>query len=185
MSSSTSSVAGETFLHHLAVVVSRSLNTLNPNEVLAARLFQLSTTLGTLPAFTKAISSFGKFSVAASQELWELCQAQDTIEHAFQVPGLTITDHDVLLREETSRPGLSTSAASGASEKHVFKAPNAPRTSSLGLDKLAADKRRERSEAERGSSSAKRIKYDQEDQEEQMSEFKSESVRQAHIPLRR
>lgn len=162
----------ETFLHHLAVIISRSLNTLNPNEVLAARVFQLSSSLGSLPLFTKAISSFGKFTDQSSSEIWDLCQEQDTIEHAFQLPGLTITDHDTLAPEVRGRAGLSTGSGS---DKHVFKTPSIPRGSILGLDRLATEKRRERGETD-PKTNVKRIKYDDDDEaEEQSNLFKSAS----------
>ena len=155
----------ETFEHRLGVLISRSLNTLNPNPTLAARVFQLSSTLPDLAAFTKAISSFGKFTQPQASELYDLCQSQDTLNHAFQLPGLTVTDSEVMPPDQPAgRPGLSLGG-----EKHTFKAPNLPRSSALGLDRLAMEKRREREQADRNLS-AKRTKY--EDEEEQGS-FKS------------
>lgn len=156
------------FLHHLGVLISRSLNTLNPNEALAKRVFQLSTSLD-LAGFTKAIATFGKFSANDAQEIFELCQTQDTMNEAFKVPGLTITDADVTQPDAPGgRPGLT----AGAGEKHVFKAPALPRHSELGLDRLALEKRRERAELERPS--VKRLKYD--DDDEESGEFKSGSL---------
>ena len=175
----------ETFEHRLGVLISRSLNTLNPNPTLAARVFQLSSTLPDLAAFTKAISSFGKFTQPQASELYDLCQSQDTLDHAFQLPGLTVTDSEVMQPDQPAgRPGLSLGG-----EKHTFKAPNAPRSSALGLDRLAIEKRREREQADRDLS-AKRTKY--EDEQEQGS-FKSAffsptrslfpSLTSAHSPI--
>ncbi|KAL8286977.1 hypothetical protein RQP46_003983 [Phenoliferia psychrophenolica] len=158
----------EAFLHTLGVHLSRSLSTLNPNTVLAARVFALSRSHPTLPQFTTAISSFGKFTEQDASAIWDLCQSQDVLDSAFQVPGLTITDQDVMQPPEASgRAGLTV----GDNTKHVFKVPNMPqRGSALGLDRLAAEKRKERGEVER---SVKRIKYDDED--EQVGEFKMPS----------
>jgi pre-mRNA-splicing factor ATP-dependent RNA helicase DHX38/PRP16 len=159
-------------MKQLAILISRSLNTLNPNDVLAKTVFTLSQS-HTLPTFTKAISSFGKFTPDDAQQIFELCQQQDTIAEAFKLPGsgLTITDSDVLPPEiPQGRPGLTVAAAE---DKHVFKAPALPRTSALGLDRLAMEKRRERGEPERPQ--VKRIKYDDED-EVKPDEFKSESI---------
>ena len=162
--SGMATATAETFEHRLGVLISRSLNTLNPNPTLAARVFQLSSTLPDLAAFTKAISSFGKFTQPQASELYDLCQSQDTLDHAFQLPGLTVTDSDVLSPDQPAhRPGLSLGG-----EKHTFKAPNAPRSSALGLDRLALEKRREREQADRAT---KRTKYDDED-----SSFKSEFI---------
>lgn len=157
------------FSKRLAILISRSLNTLNPNEVLAKTVFSLSKH-HTLPTFSKAIASFGKFSSADAQEIFDLCQQQDTIEDAFSLSGssggLTITDSDVLQPDVAQgRPGLSV-----GEDKHVFKAPAVPRQSALGLDRLAAEKRKERGDGPVGS--VKRIKYDEED-EVQPDEFKS------------
>lgn len=138
--------SSETFIHELGVLISRSLNTLNPNPVLAARVFQLAATLGSLPAFATALSSFGKFSQAHAAELWDRCQTQATINDAFTVPGLTVTDSDTLAPDQPGgRPGLST-----AGDKHVFKAPAVPRTSTLGLDRLAMEKRKQREDEDEG-----------------------------------
>lgn len=162
------------FAKRLAVLLSRALNSLNPNEVLAKTVFQLSKNHN-LTSFTKAISAFGKFSQDQAQEIFELCQQQDTIEEAFSTPGagLTITDSDVLEPEQAGgRPGLTLGA--GLDDKHVFKAPALPQRSALGLDRLAAEKRKERGETSSASASVKRIKYDEED-EVQPEEFKSAS----------
>ena len=96
------------FLHSLAVHLSRSLSALNPNTVLASRVFALSKSHPSLPAFTKAISSFGKFTEADASDIWDLCQSQDVLASAFAVPGLTITDSDTLEPDAASgRAGLT------------------------------------------------------------------------------
>ncbi|SCV73120.1 BQ2448_7045 [Microbotryum intermedium] len=165
-------------MKQLAILISRSLNTLNPNEVLAKSVFQLSQS-HTLTSFAKAISAFGRFSPHDAQEIYELCQKQDTINEAFHAPGsgLTVVDADVLQPDTPQgRPGLSVGGGGNGrtEDKHVFKAPSVPQRSHLGLDRLAQEKRRERENAtaSNGASSSgsehrppvKRLKYDEEDE---------------------
>lgn len=164
------------FLKRLAILLSRSLNTLQPNEVLAKTVFNLSKQHN-LTSFTKAIAAFGRFSPGQAEELYSLCEQQDVLDEAFLEPGhhahgngLTVLDRDVLQPDApTARPGLS--VGTGGDDKHVFKAPSLPQRSALGLDRLAAEKRRERGDV---GTAAKRIKYDEED-EVQPDEFKSEA----------
>jgi pre-mRNA-splicing factor ATP-dependent RNA helicase DHX38/PRP16 len=169
-SATTSSLADPpTFLHTLAILISRSLNTLNPNDVLATRVYALSTTLS-YSAFASALSTFGKFTPAQSKEIFDACQAQDVLDKAFKPPGgMVITDSDVMAGESGGRGGLG-----GGGDKHVFKAPAAgpARTSALGLDRLADEKRREKAGV---STAVKRIRYD-EDDEPAGGDFKSEST---------
>ncbi|SCZ94412.1 BZ3500_MvSof-1268-A1-R1_Chr12-2g03882 [Microbotryum saponariae] len=166
-------------IKQLAILLSRSLNTLNPNEVLAKSVFQLSQS-HTLTSFTQAISAFGRFSPHDAHEIYELCQKQDSINEAFRAPGsgLTVVDADVLQPDAPpARPGLSVGGSGDgrAEDKHVFRAPSVPQRSQLGLDRLAQEKRRERENAtasNRASSSGgehhrppvKRLKYDEEDE---------------------
>ncbi|GAA5909863.1 hypothetical protein JCM6882_002035 [Rhodosporidiobolus microsporus] len=177
-------------IHHLAILISRAINSLNPNEVLAKTVVKLAKSSQTTDAFHKAISAFGRFSLPQAQEIYDFCQAQDVLDHAFGDPskGLTITDHDVLAPDAPVRAGLSTGGAGGGdADKHVFKAPQ---RSTLGLDRLAAEKRREREEAEKragagkGGPPAKRIKYDDEEDEAPKDEFKIPSRRPAPSALR-
>ncbi|GAA6058650.1 hypothetical protein JCM10212_004061 [Sporobolomyces blumeae] len=175
--------APPTPMHHLAILVSRHLNTLNPNDQLASTVYTLSKHHATLDSFHKAISSFGKFSTSQAQEVYDFCLAQDTLDKAFNTPnGITVTDHDVLAPDAPVRAGLSTggsNAAGGASDKHVFKQP-ASRASTLGLDRLAAEKRKEKLDAERGAQSVKRVKYDDdEDESDKAGGFKIPSRRSA------
>ncbi|GAA5995791.1 hypothetical protein JCM5350_002554 [Sporobolomyces pararoseus] len=171
--------APPTPMHHLAILISRFLNTLNPNDQLASTVYSLSKHHATIEAFHKAISSFGKFSLPQAQEVYDFCQAQDTLDKAFNNPnGMTVTDHDVLAPDAPVRAGLSTSSSA---DKHVFKQPTS-RTSTLGLDRLAADKRREKEALERRET-VKRVKYDEEE-DSSSSGFKIPSHRSAPSNLR-
>ncbi|GAA6001990.1 hypothetical protein JCM10207_003027 [Rhodosporidiobolus poonsookiae] len=177
--------------HHLAVLLSRALNSVTVNEVLAKTVYQISKNHASVAPFHKAISAFGKFSESQASELYDYCQARDILDRAFGDPaqGIRITDHDVLEPDQPVRAGLSTGGGAGAGgdDKHVFRQPALPGRSSLGLDRLAAEKRREREALEK-KGPAKRIKYDDEDegdgQQQQGGEFKMPARRSAPTALR-
>lgn len=187
-------------MHTLAVLVSRALNTLNPNPALAQTVYKLAQSHPTLETFHKAIAVFGRFSAqqvqlplpsplwphsertdhaddTQAQEIYDFCQSQDILDRAFSEPGaaaasssrgIHIVDRDVLEPDAPVRAGLTT-ADSG---KHVFKAPQ---KSTLGLDRLAAEKRRGKEALER-SGAVKRLKYDDDDDDEDSQpDFKSQS----------
>ncbi|BGP30842.1 Pre-mRNA-splicing factor ATP-dependent RNA helicase PRP16 [Rhodotorula toruloides] len=173
-------------MQHLAILLSRSLNTLNPNPVLAKTVYNLSHSHSTVDSFHKAISAFGRFSLPQATEIYEYCQAQETIERAFSQPGsslnggrgIQIMDHDVLEPDQPVRAGLSMGAGE---DKHVFKVPQ---RSALGLDRLAAEKRREKADLEKRGD-IKRFKYDDEEEEDQSSAgFKVPTRRSAPSNLR-
>lgn len=174
------STASVPFLKRLAIQLSRSLNTLNPNEVLAKTVYNLSREHD-LASFTKAIGAFGRFSSQQAQDVYDMCEQQSTIDEAFNAPGtmggFRIVDQDVLEPDEPRfRPGLSMGTGgaddSGDGDKHVFKRPDRPMTSMLGLDKLAAEKRKERGLLS-DKPTVKRIKYDDEDEGMDAEGFKS------------
>lgn len=188
-STSPTSVEHDPFLHKLGIHLSRSLSTLNPNPVLASRVYSLSKSLPSLGQFSKALLTFGKFTPADASDIWDLCQSQDSLDHAFvnpslEIGGMIVTDHDVLNPDKaTGRAGLTVGTGGG----HTFKAPSGNwRRSELGLDRLALEKRREREDASAGSSS-KRAKYDAgdyvEDREDHQPDFKSWSSSQFSIAL--
>ncbi|BGP46836.1 Pre-mRNA-splicing factor ATP-dependent RNA helicase PRP16 [Rhodotorula kratochvilovae] len=154
-------------LQPLAVLVSRALNTLNPNPALAQTVFRLAQTHPSVDPFHKAITAFGRFSRQHAQDIWDECQKLDTLGRAFAQPGLRVVDHDVLQPDLPQRAGLSVTAST---DKHVFKAPQG--RSALGLDRLAAEKRRERDHLEQSNAAPKRIKYDDDDDAGDASSFK-------------
>ena len=153
------------FVAELARTLSQRLNTLNSNETLARRVYELSTTLPTFDAFERALAAFGKFKYEAARDIYDLCQAQDTKEKAFSAPpGMRIVDSDVLEREPAARPGLSLGAGVSNDGKHVFKAPAAPRASTLGLDRLAMQKRREKDDEQERANKRLRTVDDDDDE---------------------
>ncbi|GAA6050928.1 hypothetical protein JCM3770_002542 [Rhodotorula araucariae] len=145
-------------LDALAVLVSRALSTLQPNRALAATVVRLAKDHAAVDSFHQAITAFGRFSRQHAHDIWHECQKLDTLARAFSQPGLQVVDHDVLEPDLPQRAGLSLSHA--APDKHVFKQPSA---STLGLDRLAAEKRRDRDTLDRQPAAPKRFKYDDDD----------------------
>ncbi|KAF8350297.1 P-loop containing nucleoside triphosphate hydrolase protein [Amanita rubescens] len=133
------------FVHQLAIKLSRVLNIVNPNDLLARTVIDIAKN-GSLEDFTKAAKAFGKFKDSFLAELHA-----DILSHAKQeetgitpqpVQGITVHDSDVL-QPEPARPGGLTRK----DVQHTFRqparplAPPTPRASLLGLDRLAQEKR--------------------------------------------
>ncbi|KAF7367465.1 Pre-mRNA-splicing factor ATP-dependent RNA helicase PRP16 [Mycena sanguinolenta] len=134
------------FNHQLAIKLSRALNTLNPNDLLAQRVTDIAKT-NSVEDFVKAARAFGKFQDSFLQELHAEILLHAKQEATGVVPqpveGITVHDSDVL-EPEPPRPGglmMRTDA------RHTFRKPAkpleppTPRTSILGLDRLAQEKR--------------------------------------------
>jgi hypothetical protein len=64
-----STPAGEPFVHHVAVALSRALNSISVNELLARRVIDIARTNATVASFKRAIAAFGKFSEDLVEEL--------------------------------------------------------------------------------------------------------------------
>ncbi|KAF8168367.1 hypothetical protein B0H34DRAFT_645777 [Crassisporium funariophilum] len=134
------------FHHHIAIKLSRALNTLNPNDLLAHRVIDIAKT-NTANGFITAAKSFGKFQDSFLAELHA-----EILSHAKQeatgvapqpIQGITVIDSDVLEPEPARPGGLQRPDAT----RHTFRQPArpleppTPRTSLLGLDRLAMEKR--------------------------------------------
>ncbi|SJL05479.1 related to PRP16-RNA-dependent ATPase [Armillaria ostoyae] len=156
--------AHDEFNHQIAIKLSRALNTLNPNDLLAQRVTDIAKT-NTLEGFTKAASTFGKFKDSFLTELYA-----DILSHAKQeatgvapqpVPGITVHDSDVLEPEPVRQGGLMQKDV-----RHTFRQPAkpleppTPRTSILGLDRLAKEKRAANMGHDEGN--RKKARYDDE-----------------------
>ncbi|KAJ7630356.1 pre-mRNA splicing factor [Roridomyces roridus] len=133
------------FNHQVAIKLSRALNTLNPNDLLAQRVTDIAKT-NTVDDFIKAARAFGKFQESFLAELHA-----DILLHAKQeatgivpqpVEGITVHDSDVL-EPAPARPG----GLMRPDTRHTFRQPArpleppTPRASVLGLDRLAKEKR--------------------------------------------
>ncbi|KIK68997.1 hypothetical protein GYMLUDRAFT_67703 [Collybiopsis luxurians FD-317 M1] len=148
------------FTHNLAIKLSRALNLVNPNDLLAQRVTDIAKT-NSLDGFINAAKAFGKLKDSFLAELHS-----EILSHARQeesglapqpVPGITVHDSEVLQPETVRHGGLVRTDL-----QHTFKKPAkpleppTPRTSVLGLDRLAKEKRA--AIAEEGS--RKKAKYD-------------------------
>ncbi|RDX51455.1 P-loop containing nucleoside triphosphate hydrolase protein [Lentinus brumalis] len=151
------------FTHHIAIQLSRALNLVNPNDLLARRVQDIAKT-NTVDGFIAASKSFGKFKDSFLSELHA-----EILSHAKQeatgnssqpVQGIVVHDSDVLEPEPVREGGLMRKDA-----KHTFRAPAkplappTPRASVLGLDKLAQEKRAANAAAN-GEGSRKRARLD-------------------------
>ncbi|TFK76614.1 P-loop containing nucleoside triphosphate hydrolase protein [Pluteus cervinus] len=131
--------------HQLAIKLSRVLNLVVPNDLLAQRVTDLAKT-NSLDGFTAAAKTFGKFKDSFLAELHAEIISHASQEAAGVAPqpllGITVQDSDVLQPEPVRQGGLVRKDA-----QHTFKQPPkrleppTPRTSLLGLDRLAQEKR--------------------------------------------
>ncbi|PSS31934.1 hypothetical protein PHLCEN_2v2294 [Hermanssonia centrifuga] len=157
----------DTFTHNLAIKLSRALNLVNPNDLLARRVQDIAKT-NTLEGFTAAAKSFGKFKDSFLAELHAEITSHENQEasgHFLQpVQGIVVHDSEVLEPEPARAGGLVRKDAS-----HTFRQPArpleppTPRTSVLGLDRLAQEKREEKraaAAAVNGESSKKKPRID-------------------------
>ncbi|KAI5124049.1 hypothetical protein M0805_003878 [Coniferiporia weirii] len=135
----------DAFVHELAIKLSRALNIINPNDLLARRVVDIARN-NTLEGFIQASKGFGKFQDSFLTELHSeiLSHAkQEANGHVPQpVKGITVIDSDVLEPDPERQGGLVRMDA-----RHTFRTPAkpveppTPRTSVLGLDRLAKEKR--------------------------------------------
>ncbi|PIL29929.1 hypothetical protein GSI_07840 [Ganoderma sinense ZZ0214-1] len=149
------------FIHHIAIELSRAMNLVNPNDLLARRVQDIAKN-NSVDGFIEAAKSFGKFKPSFLAELHA-----EIVSHAKQeatgqqpVQGIVVHDSDVLEPEPVRQGGLMRKDA-----KHTFRqpakplAPPTPRTSVLGLDRLAQEKRAA-ANAANGEGSRKRARLD-------------------------
>ncbi|KAI0770981.1 P-loop containing nucleoside triphosphate hydrolase protein [Trametes elegans] len=151
------------FTHQIAIQLSRALNLVNPNDLLAQRVQDIAKT-NTVDGFIAAAKSFGKFRDSFLAELHAEILSHEKQEAAGEpaqpVQGIVVHDSDVLEPEPVRQGGLMRKDA-----KHTFRqptkplAPPTPRASVLGLDRLAQEKRAAATAAN-GESSRKKARLD-------------------------
>ncbi|KAF9448842.1 pre-mRNA splicing factor [Macrolepiota fuliginosa MF-IS2] len=157
------------FLHHIAIKLSRALNTINPNDLLAERVIDIAKT-NSIAGFTTAAKSFGKFKDSFLSELHTEILSHDKQAAngtaAQPVQGITVVDSDVLEPPPVRQGGLQR-----LDTQHTFKKPAVrplepptPRTSILGLDRLAKEKRAAQAQENGGESSRKRLRTERDDE---------------------
>ncbi|GAB1526013.1 Helicase associated domain (HA2) [Rhizoctonia solani] len=133
------------FVHNIAIKLSRALNIVNPNDLLATRVINIVKS-NSPDGFIKAARAFGKFQDSFLQDIHSeisihLDQQKDG--HVPQpIAGIEVHDSEVLEPEAPRAGGLMRPDGT----RHTFRAPAkleppTPRTSVLGLDRLAREKR--------------------------------------------
>ncbi|KAI1785395.1 P-loop containing nucleoside triphosphate hydrolase protein [Ganoderma leucocontextum] len=150
------------FTHNIAIQLSRAMNLINPNDLLAHRVQDIAKN-NSVDGFIEAAKTFGKFKPSFLGELHA-----EILSHAKQeatgqpqqpVQGIVVHDSDVLEPDPVREGGLVRKDA-----KHTFRqpakplAPPTPRTSVLGLDRLAQEKRA--ANLANGEGSRKRARLD-------------------------
>ncbi|KAG2069860.1 P-loop containing nucleoside triphosphate hydrolase protein [Suillus decipiens] len=137
--------ADDGFKHQIAIQLSRALNLVNPNDLLAERVIDIAKT-NSAEGFAKAARAFGKFQDSFLTELHD-----EILSHVKQeasglaprpVEGITVHDSEVLEPDPIRQGGLVRNDT-----RHTFRQPAkpieppTPRGSLLGLDRLAKEKR--------------------------------------------
>ncbi|KAI0762383.1 P-loop containing nucleoside triphosphate hydrolase protein [Fomes fomentarius] len=162
-----SSTDTDDFTHRIAIQLSRALNLVNPNDLLARRVQDIAKT-NNVDGFTAAARTFGKFQDSFLAELHAEILSHEKQEADGNAPkpvqGIVVHDSDVLQPEPVRQGGLVRKDAT-----HTFRqpakplAPPTPRTSVLGLDRLAQEKRAAAAAAN-GEGSRKRARLDDGDE---------------------
>ncbi|KAG1908634.1 pre-mRNA splicing factor [Suillus fuscotomentosus] len=140
-----SSNTDDGFKHQVAIQLSRALNLVNPNDLLAERVIDIAKS-NSAEGFAKAARAFGKFQDSFLTELHD-----EILSHVKQeasglaprpVEGITVHDSEVLEPDPIRQGGLVRDDT-----RHTFRQPAkpieppTPRGSLLGLDRLAKEKR--------------------------------------------
>ncbi|KAJ7223236.1 pre-mRNA splicing factor [Mycena pura] len=153
----------EDFNHQLAIKLSRALNTINPNDLLAQRVTDIAKS-NSVEDFVKAARAFGKFQDSFLAELHAEILLHARQEETGVVPkpveGITVHDSDVL-EPAPARPG----GLMRLDTRHTFRQPAqleppTPRASVLGLDRLAQEKRAAAAANGNSDGSRKKIRLD-------------------------
>ncbi|KAF9420204.1 DEAH-box RNA helicase prp16, partial [Entomortierella beljakovae] len=165
--------------HQIAIDVSRALNLVNPNDLLARQVIQIARNHKQVQGFVKACAAFGKFKEDFLYDLYTKIQNYDreaidsSSTSGSKQDGSKTQGSSVSLsgfaqffdEDESPAPmlqgGLMIKRKTTGDERHVFKTPAIPGVSLLGLDRLAREKREER---ERTANTAKKVKLQVEDE---------------------
>ncbi|KAL4254518.1 RNA helicase [Abortiporus biennis] len=152
------------FTHQLAIKLSRALNLVNPNDLLAKRVQDIAKNC-TFGEFKTAARSFGKFQDSFLAEIHAEITTHNNQETAGHVPeapqgiqGIIVHDSEVLEPDPVRAGGLVRQDA-----RHTFRQPAkpiqppTPRASVLGLDRLAQEKRAAAAAAGDGSRKKPRL----------------------------
>jgi len=161
----------DAFAHQVAIKLSRALNLVNPNDLLASRVIDI-TKSNTREGFVRAALGFGRFQDSFLEELYDEIASHIEKEHraelakpshpTSQVAGVIVHDSEVLSPEPIREGGL---VRKEKDKQHTFrlnkeKERSRIRTSLLGLDKLADEKRAQAAMNSGGSRKRQRLEDD-------------------------
>jgi pre-mRNA-splicing factor ATP-dependent RNA helicase DHX38/PRP16 len=143
------------------------LNLITPNDLLARRICQFAIDQPNLAGFITACSTFGRFKDDFIRDLYEDILKNIPTKSA-SPPTKPQSANNGFATQSDQLPGSSPMAGGlltkgSSTDRHAFKPsmpPPKPRSSMLGLDKLAETKRREAAEREHES---KRRRLEEED----------------------
>ncbi|KAG5519848.1 hypothetical protein PMAC_000123 [Pneumocystis sp. 'macacae'] len=164
---------GDAFTHTIAIRLSRYLNLINPNDVLAQRVLSLALEIHDIASFIKAIQTFGRFSDEVAEMLWKDIRQEwlNLSETNVSIPSTTFSsDIDQLPVSLNSMVGGLLPSSLSMSDTHMPH--NSIRHSLLGLDKLAQKKRNEMTLKTEGSVKRPSSDIDSEYSESDKIEFK-------------
>ncbi|KAF9040610.1 P-loop containing nucleoside triphosphate hydrolase protein [Panaeolus papilionaceus] len=132
------------FTHKIAIKLSRALNLLNPNDLLARNVVDIAKT-NDLGGFINAAKTFGKFQDSFLSELYAEILSHSKQEATGRGPqpvqGITVVDSEILEPEPVRPGGLQVPGPRHTFRQPARLEPPTPRTSVLGLDQLAKEKR--------------------------------------------
>ncbi|CEJ04865.1 Putative Pre-mRNA-splicing factor ATP-dependent RNA helicase prp16 [Rhizopus microsporus] len=173
-----------TFIHDIAVEVSRALNLTNPNELIAKKVIQFAENNGDFERFSQVCGTFGRFSKEFLNDIYVKIKnhkrTQQKPSSAKSKPIQQDQNRSEVLLLANNLPGglIKTKNKSSRTdeERPIFKAPAQP--SKLGLDELARKKRHARMVQE---GAEKKVKLNWEEEESQK-EVDSETDIKTHKP---
>ncbi|KZT35459.1 hypothetical protein SISSUDRAFT_169695 [Sistotremastrum suecicum HHB10207 ss-3] len=138
--------SSEEFVHKIAIKLSRALNLINPNDLLARRVVDIASR-NNHDQFLKAAMTFGKFQESFLSELHADIHSyvlENSKNSKQPNAGVAVHELDVLAPEPVRMGGL---VQNDSQRQHTFRKPAkpieppTPRDSLLGLDRLAMEKR--------------------------------------------
>lgn len=97
------------FTHNVAIKISRAMNSLNPNDLLARRVIDIAKS-NSVDGFVKAAAAFGltqdAFLKELHMEILDRVKQENIGHHVAPVQGITVHDTDVLEPEPARKGGL-------------------------------------------------------------------------------
>ncbi|KAG4301955.1 hypothetical protein PCK1_001931 [Pneumocystis canis] len=134
----------DTFVHKIAIGISRYLNLINPNDVLARRVISLAIENQNIECFIKAIQTFGKFNDEAAEKLWkDIRQEWLNMQKNKSSISSTTFSSEIEQLPASLNPTIGGLLLSNSSINIPTSNNLQSSCSLLGLDKLAQKKRNE------------------------------------------